>query len=414
LLERSKTISDKLPEAYRSAYYQLVLFPVQISKNLIEMYVAAGKNRLYALQNRASTNLYAEKVKEKFFRDEELTNYFHEKLSNGKWNHMMAQTHIGYTGWNNPPVNKMPEVSYLQVPPSAGLGYVLENGIARPGWSFGGLYSQSFPPFDPKNDQKYYIEIFNRGSERLQYSITSKNEWIKLSFESGAIQYDEKIFVSVDWDKAPKGRATADVIIAGGGQAFTVKVPIRNELLKGSGFIENNGVVSMEAVNFTRKFNPRGISWTVIPNMGRTHSAITVEPANAAAQLPDKGAPRLEYDFTVFNECVLTVDAYLSPTLNFKKDEGLKYAVAIDNEPPQIVNIHQGDSIPDWEYPDWWNISVTDRIRKKQSVHKTVEPGSHVLKIWMIDPGVVFQKFVIDAGGLKSSYLGPPESKIIK
>jgi hypothetical protein len=37
-------------------------------------------------------------------------------------------------------------------------------------------------------------------------------------------------------------------------------------------------------------------------------------------------------------------------------------------------------------------------------------PGAHVLKIWMITPGVVLQRIVIDAGGVRESYLGPPES----
>lgn len=412
-LHRSaRTLYDKLPENSKPSFYQLVLFPIEIGLNLNEMYIAAGKNRWYASQSRASTNAYADTVREKFFRDAELTRQYHEVLLDGKWNHMMSQTHIGYTNWNHPPVNRMPEVSYIQIPFSAGLGYVVEHGVSNVPWSRGGLFARTFPEFDPVNDQHYFVEIFNRGSERLNFEVSAKQKWISLSSKRGVVQFEEKVSVSIDWMKAPKGRSTGEIVISGAGQTFTIQVPIRNDLPAVRGFVEDNGVVSIEASAFTRKFDSRDVRWIVVPNLGRTGSSVTVDPPNADRQSPGKATPRLEFEFSVFDESEIKVEVYLSPTLNFKKNEGLKYAISIDDEPMQIVNMHEGDSLPDWEYPDWWNNSVTDHIRKVVSVHKSIKPGVHTLKVWMIDPGVVFQKFVIDAGGTRSSYLGPPPSKI--
>jgi len=66
--------------------------------------------------------------------------------------------------------------------------------------------------------------------------------------------------------------------------------------------------------------------------------------------------------------------------------------------------------VPDWKYAAWWQKSVADHIKIKRSSHGRLDAGTHTLRVWMIDPGVVIQRFVIDAGGLRPSYLGPPPS----
>lgn len=403
LLERSKKIYADLSDEYKAAFYQLVLSPVEFCSNLNEMYVAAGKNKLYGEQGRASTNVYAEKVKALFDKDAELTNHYHKELANGKWNHMMAQTHIGYTSWNNPPANKMPAVSYVQTTPHANMGFVIED---KQGWN-------NFNTFDNLNQQNYYIEIYNKGDESFEYTLTPKQKWIKLSKSSGTVQYEEKVFVSIDWEIAPKQNTVGTIELSGAGQKRSINVPIKTISIEAKGFIENNGIIAIEAANYSNKLNTNGVEWTTVPNLGRTHSSVTIEPANAERQSPGKDSPYLEYDFTLLKGGDLSIETYVSPTLNYKKNEGLKFAIAIDNEAPQIINIHEGETQPDWEYPAWWNNSVTDHIKKMLSKHKEIQPGQHTLKVYMVDPGIVFQKFVINAGGLKPSYLGPTESKLI-
>ncbi len=250
LLERSQKIKQQLPQSHQSSFFQLVHSPIEMSCNLLEMYIAAGKNRYFALQGRSSANLYAEKVKELFLKDAELARYYHEDMEGGKWNHMMSQTKLGYTSWNHPRANVMPAISYIHSRSTPMLGFMVENGT-RPAW--GGfsvegypLFSQSFSEFDPYNQQQYYLELFNMGEGVLDYSITSQNEWISFSKTKGHIEFDEKVLVSIDWDKVPKEDGTGEITIKGAGREYNVKVPVRYNLPEVSGFVENNGVISFQ------------------------------------------------------------------------------------------------------------------------------------------------------------------------
>ncbi|MCB0640769.1 MAG: hypothetical protein KDC44_03980, partial [Phaeodactylibacter sp.] len=416
LLEQSTNVYQQLPESHLSAYYQLVQSPIELCANLNEMYVAAGKNKYYADRGAAAANFYADKVKKLFDRDAELTQRYHE-LEAGKWNHMMSQTHIGYTYWNHPPMNTMPAVRYVETKHPAELGYLLEYGEApRWGWldvEADWSFSHNMPVFDPINDQDYYIEVFNKGEQLLSYGIEAKDKWIQLSKPAGTIQYEEKVYASIDWNQAPKGAVTGEIKISGAGKEYLIKVPIQNTPFEAKGFVENNGVVSIEAANYTHKYDGVECHWTVIPNLGRTQAAITPEPMNMDRQALGENTARVEYEFTVLEDGDLKIETYLSPTQNFLKGDGLHFAIAIDDEEPHLININEGEIEPDWAYAQWWMKSVGDHIKKSVSEYPNIKAGSHILKVWTIDPGVVIQKFVIDAGGLKPSYLGPPESRVI-
>ncbi len=94
----------------------------------------------------------------------------------------------------------------------------------------------------------------------------------------------------------------------------------------------------------------------------------------------------------------------LAPTLNFVPGRGLRYALSFDDQPPQIVDALAAYSLADWSK------SVEDSVRQVKTRLTLAEPGYHTLKFWMIDPGIVLQKIVVDLGGVQPSYLGPPES----
>jgi hypothetical protein len=112
LLAKAEKINSVLSPEYRDAYFQLVLHPVKACANLNEIYYNKALNKAAYNDKNIAVNRYAENVKLFYTNDSLITVQYH-KLKNGKWNHMMDQTHIGYTYWQQPPLNTMPVVKYI-------------------------------------------------------------------------------------------------------------------------------------------------------------------------------------------------------------------------------------------------------------------------------------------------------------
>ncbi len=94
-------LKDSIPAEAMDAYRQLLLFPVQAMANLYDMYYSQAMNQLMAKRNSPDANVWAQRVRECFRRDSLLCSNYNKVMSQGKWNGMMTQKHIGYTSWND-------------------------------------------------------------------------------------------------------------------------------------------------------------------------------------------------------------------------------------------------------------------------------------------------------------------------
>ncbi|WP_426167647.1 glycosyl hydrolase 115 family protein [Pseudoduganella sp. R-34] len=410
LAEKAERINGQLPEAKRDAFFELVLYPVKAGAVVNELYATAGMNRLYARQGRAAANVLAERARELFRQDAALSEQYHA-LRGGKWNHMMSQTRLGYTYWNQPPLNVMPAVNEVQLPAAGALGVAVEGHAAV--WPGPGAEALALPALDAYEKRARHVEVFNRGSLPLSFTIIADQPWLVLSRTEGSVEVQERISVDVRWADVPRDAREATLTISGDdGSRAMVRVPIRQREVavetavagQGGRFVETGGVVSIEAAHFTRQVTPAGRSWLLVPDHGRTLSAMTALPVHATGGLAGPQAMRLEYDVALAKPGRFTLHTTLAPTQKFQPGGGLKFAVSIDNEAPQIVNMHADASLAVWER------SVSDGAVTFRTTHAVRSAGAHTIKFWAISPGVVLQKLVLDAGGLKPSYLGPQES----
>jgi hypothetical protein len=423
-------IYQKLPSEERTAFYETVLYPVEASENLNELYIDAAKNRLFAAQGRASANDYAARVRELFETDAKLSDYYNHTLADGKWDHMMDQTHIGYTRWQQPETDIMPAVTEIRVPEAAEMGVAVQGSTeASSGWA----HELALPAFDKFGPPVRYIDVFNKGKAPFTVRLKSTEDWIlvgegtaipdqssndvlrpKLSdLQVQTVYNDTRFPVTIDWSKTPERLTNGSVIVIGTTNDVIVKVPVFNlqESSRRSvtGFVESDGYVSIEAPHFTRNIPSHSARWELIPNLGRTLSSMSIFPTTTPSVTPPKNSPRLEYQMFLFSSGHVEVETILSPTLNFVSGRGLRFALSFDNEPPQIVtavpaDYTVGDGNHDWEH------TVANSARIIKTPFNLSRPGEHTLKIWMVDPGIVLQKIVVDCGGVRPSYLGPPES----
>lgn len=420
-----------LPASAQDAWYELVGYAVRATANLYALREAEFTNLHYAPQGRALTNTLAATAEDRLADDFALARRFDHEIADGKWEGFQSQPHIGYgdvarygpnAPWQQPELNDVaiadeifPAVRRITLPRRAEMGVAVDGSEH---WWPGGAGNggePELPVFSPYQSQPaQYVEVFNRGTVPFDVRIRTGASWLLADRTRGRVDTQTRVTFRVDWSRAPKGLTRVPVTVTGpGGREVVVRAVVdrpRTDRARLSGFVEANGYVSMEADHFHRAVGRGGISWRRVPGIGRTGAGMEPFPVTAPRQTPGGKGPRLEYRLSLFTTGPVTVWAYLSPRNNTLASDGLTYAVSFDDDAPRSVNITAVTGSDDGTMNPQWARTTSDNVNRTATVHRVGRAGAHVLKFWMVDPTVVLQNLVVDTGGLKPSYLGPPES----
>ena len=171
-------------------------------------------------------------------------------------------------------------------------------------------------------------------------------------------------------------------------------------------FTPSEGYISIEAEHTYSREDAKNATWTVIPYMGRTLSGISLMPYT----VPTNEA-KLTYRFKAAGVKTVKVHVITKSTLDFLDKGGLVYDVAIDGQAPVNVNFNQElNEKPENIYSVYYPTIASRVVEKIIEVPVDSNVDVHELIIHPQDPGIVFEKIVIDLGGYQKQFLFGKES----
>ncbi|MBC7947347.1 MAG: glycosyl hydrolase 115 family protein [Chitinophagaceae bacterium] len=411
-----KEIRNRMPANKKDAFYQLVYYPVVGASWMNKKFLYRDKAVFYARQNRLSAKDYATMSRAANDNIVKETEYFNQILAGGKWKEMMSMKPRNLPVFQ-PPV--IPDLSFTtarswSIAPE---GFVKEDSslVLEPG-------KMILPMFDNVHRQRYFIDLFLSKEQVVYWSATMLQAWIRLTSEKGILtpevgKNQVRLWVDVDWNKAPKvDSLRGQIVFKAGGEEWVVAVRARrlqspttpNKYRS----LENNGLVSFHAGSYTRQFGVGLYLWKMSEGLGYSGKAMQSINFGSAGELMlgdtlsiKKSKARLEYEFYIFTGSSAAVSVYTLPTHPLNNKLSMRYGVSVDDGPVTIVDFRTFGRSEEWKQ----NVLSNRAVRKVQLPF--LEKGSHTLKIYAIDPGVVLDEVRIDLGGMKNAYSVITEAK---
>ncbi|MDR1836282.1 MAG: glycosyl hydrolase 115 family protein [Treponema sp.] len=416
--KENEEVYQALCKNEKDAYYSMIYFPAKESVNLLKMNLYAGKNQHYAKQGKKIANKYAALVTECIEKDRSLSKEF-AQFKNGKWKGMELEQHIGFVKWNEDncryPLRYQVEPAYK---PRMAVSRKDRQEIFTK--TYGRPMTVLVDDFLYAGNDEVFLEIANDGIGSLDYSIETDGEygWLQISSVKGTVEFQEEIILRCYGQKLTEEIQTARLSISDRETVVAVEVKAKNTDTKATTlpdlppmtFLQNNGVIVMEANHFCSRKDTAAGSFVELENYGRNGAAMKVFPTTANFDEQDE-KPSLSFRFLIEEAGNYTAEIWLAPTNSVQNKRPLRFLLTDSKGERQIITAVPADFNAGSPSDKRWCEGVLNQIRICKT-HLEFEKGVREISIGALEAGLVLERVLIYREGSAplDSYLGPPES----
>ncbi|MDR7331234.1 glycosyl hydrolase family 8 [Roseateles asaccharophilus] len=160
----------------------------------------------------------------------------------------------------------------------------------------------------------------------------------------------------------------------------------------------------IEATQFVRTHNAKGLAWTAIPNLGQSAGAVMALPQGRGATTVADDV-RVEYEVETQGANSWTLQLHMVPTIDVRKAGCIRIAVAIGDQQPQTLtlNLIPTAGAANTQAEKDWSRAVINNEFVLRGPAVTLPAGKHRIRVWRLDDNAVVQKLVLQSGIVSSA-----------
>ena len=436
LIKAAEKLREEISEEAAFGYYELVYLPLVADLTVEKMWLLTTQNHAYASFGSTYAMKLAKDIQACYEKDRALVEELHT-IHKGKWYGMGMSEHIGFKYWceeecQNPVVHTfVPADKERLIVSIPGTNQHTEGTP----WTARVLTMGAFLNPDAECGT---IALSTASAKAVAFTVENKTEALSVSKMSGTVKPESLLVLKVSLDRTKITESTIfELLIHGAAGHIRVRVPVcvpaagqekgtflycaensvdmseKIHAMPNLSKVFGEGAmlgryISIEAEHFFEKKDTKAGSFEILPDYGRTLSAVKAFPQDVTFSVKD--APGVTYRFTVPRAGKYVVCLMTNPSNPPVRTPELYFGLGVNGGKCKKINaIPEGFRVGDGN--DAWAAGVLNNIRVT-AVPAELQEGVNTVTVYALSPNFVLEKLVIFAEGEEParSYLGPAET----